>query len=208
MELLIPLKEKVEKFLFAKGIVVQTANGKLKPAHRSHLLNFSDREIVERYNAEIRGICNYYRLAVNYYKLNYFCYLMEYSCLKTLAGKYKSSVSKMWNKYRHGKSWSIPYKTKTESKYVGIVKAADCKNGKVCDTIPPINQITSRITIHARLEPRVCELCATRSEEPCEIHHVGSLEKLGNSVWEMVMKKKRRKTLVVCSNCHSNVIHG
>jgi len=208
VELLIPLKEKIEKFLFAEGAVVQMPDGKLKPVHRPYLIRYSDREIVERYNAEIRGICNYYRLAVNYHKLDYFCYLMEYSCLKTIARKHKTKISKIWSKFRDGKIWSIPYLTKAGAKRVRIVKAADCKNGKVHDTIPPTSRITSRITIHARLEPRVCELCATRSLEPCEIHHVGSLKKLGNSVWEKVMKKKRRKTLVVCGYCHSRVIHG
>jgi group II intron reverse transcriptase/maturase len=209
VELLVPLDEKIKKYLFARGVVKQTADGKLKPVHRPHLLRLPDREIVERYNAEIRGICNYYHLAVNYYKLSYFCYLMEYSCLRTLAGKHKTKISKIWSKYRHGKTWAIPYKTKTGVNHVRIVKTADCKNGKIHDTIPLlISRITSRITIHARLETRVCELCATGSVEPCEIHHVGSLKKLGNSLWEKVMKKKRRKTLVVCRNCHSNTIHG
>ena len=79
---------------------MQTPDGKLKPVHRPNLLSLSDCEIVTHYNAEIRGICNYYRLSVNYYKLNYFCYLMEYSCLKTLANKHKSTISKMRSKYR------------------------------------------------------------------------------------------------------------
>jgi len=147
-------------------------------------------------NAEIRGICNYYRLAVNYHKLDYFCYLMEYSCLKTLARKHKTTISEIWSKFRDGKTWSIPYLTKAGAKRARIVKAADCKNGKFHDTIPPASRTTTRITIQAWLETRVCELCANRSAEPCEIHHVGSLKKLGNSIWEKVMKKKRRKTLV------------
>ena len=116
VELLIPLEEKIKKFLFERGIVKQTAEGNLKPTHRKRFLNYTDREIVERYNTEIRGICNYYSLAVNYHKLNYFCYLMEYSCLKTLAGKHKISVSKMWSKFRHGTTWSIPYMTKSGKK--------------------------------------------------------------------------------------------
>jgi group II intron reverse transcriptase/maturase len=85
VELLVPLQKKVERFLLAKGIVEQTPDGALKPVHRPRLLNLSDWEIVKHYNAEIRGICNYYRLAVNYHKLGFFSYLMEYSCLKTIA---------------------------------------------------------------------------------------------------------------------------
>ena len=208
VELLIPLKEKVEKFLFAKGAVVQTADGKLKPMHRPYLLNYSDSEIVERYNAEIRGICNYYRLAVNYHTLDYFCYLMEYSCLKTLANKHKSSVSKMWDKYRNGKTWAVPYMTKAGEKHVRIVKIADCKKGFVNDAIPHNGKFPKRRTIQERLNAGVCELCGDKSAGLYEIHHVGSLKELGDSHWETVMKQKRRKTLVVCGKCHTGQIHG
>jgi len=208
VELLVPLKEKVEKFLFAKGIVKQSTDGRVKPIRRPHFLNLSDHDIVKRYNAEIRGICNYYRLTVNHHKLNYFCYLMEYSCLRTLANKHKSSVSKIVSKFRFGKTWSIPYMTKTGSKMVSIVKRADCITGPVNDTIPRYIPLPKRRTIQERLNAHICELCNDKSAESYEIHHVGSLKKLGNSLWEMVMKKKRRKTLVVCKNCHDYVIHG
>ena len=207
VELLVPLREKVEKFLFAKGAVAQTADGKFKPIQRPYLLNHSDSEIVELYNAEIRGICNYYRLAVNYCKLNYFCYLMEYSCLKTLAGKYKSTVAKMWNKYRHGKIWAVPYMTKAGAKQVRIVKTADCRKGNVYDVITYKGKLPKRRTIQERLNAHICELCGDENEEMYEIHHVGSLKELGNSHWETVMKQKRRKTLVVCDSCHGQ-IHG
>jgi len=208
VELLVPLEEKIKNFLFTRGIVVQTADGKLKPTHRTHLLSYSDSEIVERYNAEIRGICNYYRPAVNYHKLNYFCYLMEYSCLKTLAGKHKSTVAKVWNKYRHGKTWSIPYMAKAGVKYTRIVKTADCKSDSVNDTILRKTPFPKRRTILERLNAHICELCSDKSAESYEIHHVGSLKKLGSSLWEKIMKKMRRKTLVVCGNCHTHVIHG
>ncbi|HBH2177113.1 TPA: group II intron reverse transcriptase/maturase, partial [Clostridioides difficile] len=96
VELSIPFKDKIEKFLFSNGIVKQRSdNGKLEPIHRPQLLNRTDLEIVTIYNAELRGICNYYGLASNFNKLIYFNYLMEYSCLKTLAGKHRSKVSKI-----------------------------------------------------------------------------------------------------------------
>jgi len=207
VELLVPLKDKIEKFMFAKGAVVQTADGKLKPMHRPYLLNHSDSEIVEHYNAETRGICNYYCLAVNYHTLDYFCYLMEYSCLKTLANKHKSSVAKMWDKYREGKTWSVPYMTKAGAKRVRPVKIADCKKGLVNDAIPYQSKFPKRRTIQERLNARVCELCGDKNADMYEIHHVSSLKELGNSDWETVMKLKRRKTLAVCGKCHAR-IHG
>ncbi|WP_330402077.1 group II intron reverse transcriptase/maturase, partial [Clostridioides difficile] len=99
----IPFKDKIEKFLFSNGIVKQRSdNGKLEPIHRPQLLNRTDLEIVTIYNAELRGICNYYGLASNFNKLIYFNYLMEYSCLKTLAGKHRSKVSKIRAMYKDG----------------------------------------------------------------------------------------------------------
>ena len=38
-----------------------------------------------------------------------------------------------------------------------------------------------------------------------EVHVIRNLNELGNSDWETVMKKKRRKTLVVCSKCHERI---
>lgn len=207
VELLVPLQEKIEKFLFAKGAVVQLPDGTLKPMHRPYLLNYSDSEIVEHYNAEIRGICNYYRLAVNYHTLDYFCYLMEYSGLKTLANKHKSSVAKMFDLYRAGKGWAVSYQTKAGPKSVRIVKIADCKKGFVGDTIPQPGKFPKKRTIQERLNAGMCELCGSAESGLCEIHHVGSLKELGDQPWELLMKQKRRKTLVVCSGCHSK-IHG
>lgn len=120
VDLSVPFK-KIEKFLFDKGIVIQKQDGTLFPCHRDTLLGTTDLEIVDTFNAETRGICNYYNLASNFTKLTYFVYLMEYSCLKTLAKKHKTHISALKRKYRAGKSWGIPYKTKTESKRMMII---------------------------------------------------------------------------------------
>ena len=58
VELLIPLQDKIEKFLLSKGIVKQRAdNGKLEPTSRLSLLRHTDLEIVTVFDAELRGIC-------------------------------------------------------------------------------------------------------------------------------------------------------
>ena len=108
--LTVPHRDKIEKFLFAKKVIRQKDNGEFQPIHRPELLNMSDSEIVEHYNAETRGICNYYNLTCDHHTLDYFCYLMEYSCLKTLANKHKSRVGKTIRKYKDGKTWSVPTK--------------------------------------------------------------------------------------------------
>ena len=70
-----------------------------KPTRRPELMNEKDHAIISRYGAEYRGIVQYYLLAGDVSRLNRLHWVMETSLLKTLAGKYDSSVSKMARKY-------------------------------------------------------------------------------------------------------------
>ena len=203
--LTIPHTEKIEKFMFAKKAIIQTEDGKFKPVHRTALLNQSDSEIVEQYNAEMRGLLNYYNLAVDYHTLDYFCYLMEYSCLKTIANKHKSTIHKIIRQYKDGKTWSVPYETKEGTKRVRPVKIADCKRGEASDIVFQRTKFNWKSTIRQRLNAGVCELCGKKHADLYEVHVVRNLNELGNSDWELTMKAKRRKTLVVCSDCHRRI---
>lgn len=50
-------------------------------------------EILNQYNAEIRGIYNYYCIADNASTLGDFYYIMKFSLFKTFAAKYKTRIS-------------------------------------------------------------------------------------------------------------------
>lgn len=214
VELSIPFKDKIEKFLFSNGIVKQRSdNGKLEPIHRPQLLNRTDLEIVTIYNAELRGICNYYYgLASNFNKLIYFNYLMEYSCLKTLAGKHRSKVSKIRAMYKDGTGkWAIPYETKTGIKKMYFANYADCKGKKFTDIVPQTAKNYSHdvTTLESRLKAKICEVCGCTESDRYEIHHVNKVKNLkGKSEWEKIMIAKRRKTIVVCHKCHMAIHHG
>ena len=53
--------------------------------------------------------------------------------------------------------------------------------------------------------PQLCELCGKDCRN-LEIHQVKKLKDLkGNSEWEIIMRKRRRKTLVVCPECHKQI---
>ena len=73
VELNIPLKDKVETYLLSHSIAKRDGK-RLIPIHRPILLNRTDLEIVMIYNAELRGLCNYYAIASNFNKLVYFGY--------------------------------------------------------------------------------------------------------------------------------------
>lgn len=213
VELNVPLEDKIQKFLFAKKVIIQKENGELFPVSRKSLLRCTDLEIVSSYNAELRGICNYYSLASNFCKLNYFAYFMEYSCLKTIASKHKSTTPKIKEKYRNGSGrWGVPYETKSGDKVCNFAKYSECKDGHTThlDKIPKFafNYAHTRTTFDSRLKAKVCELCGTTTASHYEIHHINKVKNLkGKNEWEVVMIAKRRKTMVVCRECHYK-IHG
>ena len=209
VDLSIPLEDKIMSFLFNNGVIRQK-NGKIRPMHRKSLLHCTDLEIVMAYNAELRGICNYYSLASNFYKLNYFAYFMEYSCLKTLAAKHHSKITKIREHYRDGLGgWAIPYDTKQGTKMCRITKHTDCKKAKGnVDTIENTTTIfrLSRNTFESRLAVKQCELCGTTEAKQYEIHHIHKVKDLkGKAPWEKMMIAKRRKTIVVCKDCHTQI---
>jgi hypothetical protein len=211
-ELAIPLDDKIMRFMFDRQIIEQRQNGEIRPIHRKSLLRCTELEIVSTYNAELRGICNYYSMASNFYKLNYFGYLMEYSCLKTLASKHKKSCGQIKDKYKDGQGkWGIPYTTKKGDKRCYFAKYSECKDAKnVTDKLPDeaILHTSMTTSFERRLSAKICELCNTTTAKQYEIHHIRKVKDLkGREPWEQVMIAKRRKTLVLCKSCHYK-IHG
>jgi group II intron reverse transcriptase/maturase len=210
-ELLVP-HDRIRNFLFSKGIAIQKMDGAIVPVHRGSLLRLTDLEIISVYNAELRGICNYYGIASNFICLNHFAYLMEYSCLKTLAAKHNSKISKIIAMFKDGKgNWGIPYETKNGPKRRYFVKYSESKrNSNPADIINNELYIHqgSCTTLESRLKAKICELCGTTESSQYEIHHVNKVKNLkGKERWEKVMIAKRRKTLVVCNNCHYKIHH-
>ncbi|MCM1237134.1 MAG: reverse transcriptase domain-containing protein [Ruminococcus flavefaciens] len=210
MELAVPLRDKIQPFLFKHGVVKQKENGELEPVHRNDLLRLTDLEIVSAYDAELRGICNFYYLAGNFYKLHYLSYLMEYSCLKTLAFKHRCTIGKIKEKFSDKKGgWCIPYETKKGMKCLYLSKHSDCAKGKeASDMIPDMTMIHkhTRSTFESRLKAKTCELCGCTESRQFEIHHVNKLKNLkGKEPWEVMMIAKRRKTMVVCYECHKKI---
>ena len=212
VELLVPLNDKIRQFVFTKGVAIQKKDGSMFPVHRKYLVGLTDLEIVSVYNAELRGICNYYGMASNFCKLHYFAYLMEYSCLKTLASKHKTSLSKITDKFNDGTGkWGVPYETKLGIKRRYFANYADCKGkGSATDCISNAAIVYGYAvnTLENRLKAKVCELCGTTESDHYEVHHINKLKNLkGKERWEIAMIAKHRKTLVVCRDCHRSIIH-
>ena len=87
-----------------------------KAMPRGKLMNRTDIEILSRYNAEVRGLYNYYSLAGNVSTLNHFSSLMKYSMLKTFGSKYRCQVRKIKERYVKNGEFTVPYTTKAGPK--------------------------------------------------------------------------------------------
>ena len=152
-------------------------------------------------------------MASNFYKLNYFAYLMEYSCLKTLCAKHDCTIGKIKAEYKDGRGgWCIPYQTKKGAKQLHFAKYADSKKVQTASDTQAnaaVMSANSPTTFESRLNAKQCELCGTTESKYYEIHHVNKVKNLsGKKLWERVMIAKRRKTMVVCRDCHLNRIHN
>ena len=212
VEMLVPM-DRIEKFMYDRKIVTQAKDGTLKPWFRGAMVGISDLEVLDTYNSQTRGICNYYSLASNFAKLTYFVYLMEYSCLKTLAMKHKCRISAIKTKYKAKHSWGIPYETKTGKKRMMIVKFSDLKKSnsfvKDIDAISHHIHYNTRNTLEERLRAKKCELCGAEGDITFEIHHINKVKNLkGKEQWEQAMIARKRKTLVVCKECHNKIHHS
>jgi group II intron reverse transcriptase/maturase len=205
-------KEVIEKFITENKLVEDLNAKSWMPKARSYLKNLSDLEIVSIYNAEIRGLYNYYRLAENVSrKMWQLKYVMEYSCLKTLASKHKSSIGKTVSRLRHDKHWGVKYETKkgTAIRYFynnGFVRDKTVRTTNP-DPKPNIYVFAGRTELEQRISAKICEWCG-KENVPFEIHHVHRLKDLkGKELWEKQMIARNRKTLVLCETCHRNIAH-
>ncbi len=183
-----------------------------KPTHRGELTGRTDLSILDQYNGEIRGFCNYYAIANNRSKLHKFRYIMEYSFYKTLACKYRTTKRKIIEKYRFGKNTGIIFKDNAGREHVRLLwKGSLARDpfplGAEADIIhKPKGIILKRPNLANRLKAGRCEWCGKETAE-LVMHQVRALKELDTQQpWAAFMKKINRKTLVVCQECH-DMIH-
>jgi group II intron reverse transcriptase/maturase len=195
-----------------------------KPAALLDRAHDSDFRIVTRYQAEFRGMAEYYQLAYNRHRLGLLRYVMERSLTKTLGHKNKISVNKVWNRYRA--TWQTaagPRKglqitvRRSEGKrplvarWGGISLARRTTKVILKDELPAIWRKRPAELINRLMAGR-CELCQAHAD--VEVHHVRRLKDLlpGSRVeqpdWAQQMASRRRKTLIVCRHCHDSIHNG
>ena len=191
-------------------------------------VNLPVMDIINLYNAEIRGLYNYYCLATNVSKqLATFKFYHYFSMIKTIARKEKTSVPKVFKKYgivvprKIGTGTirivGIKYNTKDGVKTMTYFNDSLKKENKPLEEVSDqLGQVFSGGQLLKRINANTCELCGAEASD-VQVHHVRKLKdvvdkyrKRGTPApnWVRMMGVIRRKTLVVCQNCHVKIHNG
>lgn len=205
--------EKWRNRLLENGMMVirtdENNKERWKPVARSSFVNRSPVEIVGGFNAEIRGLYNYYALANNVSVLNKYSYIAEYSMYHTFAAKYRRRMTQVIARHMKDGVFGIQYVTpkgtekRIEFYHDGFKKKAEA-SGSYVDTIPApvtIYNFKSKELI-VRLLKGQCEWCGDPCEKP-KVRQVKRLSALRQDVeWQALMLKKRRVAIVLCEACY------
>ncbi len=192
-----------------------------KPMHRPELAADTDFDIVKQYQWHYAGLVNYYVLAQNVGVLARVRWVMESSLLRTLANKHKISVGKVWRKHRskvmtpHGPRRCVMATYPREGKEPLIARFGGLplrrQQKAILKDQVPIRR-PRRTEILKRLLAEMCEVCG--ADEQVEVHHVRKLADLKRKGkkelpdWAKIMIYRRRKTLVLCHECHWSIHTG
>ncbi|MCB8943984.1 MAG: hypothetical protein H6658_09535 [Ardenticatenaceae bacterium] len=197
-----------------------------KPAHRTELIDNSIGEIIQVYQMQLRGIYNYYQYAEDVYRLYDLKHTMQASLVKTISRKKKLTARKVYRKYGgkikvNGKSMKVleyKYTTKSGKEGATVWGGFSLKRKQIHtatdmqDTIAKGNY-SERTDLIDRLIADKCEVCG--KEGNCVVHHIRKLKDLtkrwrgkkAKPAYVLSMIALRRKTLVVCHECHQQIHH-
>jgi hypothetical protein len=212
---------RIPKEVIAKKCAQYMRQG--KPAQRPQMLDDSDYTIVNQYQAEYRGLVQYYLLAQDVFCLGRLRWVMETSLLKTLAGKHHASVQQMARKYKA--TTETPEGPRTcfrvtvprgEGKkplvaQFGGISLVRQQTAYLVD-LAPVLLHTRQNELVKRLLAGVCELCGIQG--PIQAHHIRKLADLKQPgrkekpAWMRLMAMRKRKTLMVCRPCHEDIHAG
>ena len=141
-------------------------------------------------------------------------FIWQTSLFKTLAWKHRASVTKIAKQLRGKRGYE--YKLKTTKGYA-IYKVFSLKDlkgfrvdWKTVDVTPRVLHFTlARTEITQRLQAQQCEYCGKEGGY-FEVHHVRKLKDVRGQkeLWQQIMAAMRRKTIILCVDCHQQLHHG
>lgn len=192
-----------------------------KPYHRTELINNSDYDIITIFNQEFQGLVNYYVMAYDVStKLDRVKWVYQQALVKTLAAKHKTSATRIYRKYTHQlpngrKVIAVEIARKEQKSLVAKFGGKPIrfeKNAVIYDRKPQLLRKPNELV--KRLLTNRCEVCG--SADDINVHHIHKLKDLKRRyagqktppLWVQQMIRLRRKTLVVCAQCHQAIHAG
>jgi len=196
-------KEKVNKFASKYGTLEP-----MKSLHVVPRIDDADAEILLAFNQEFRGFAQYYAMAHDVKtKLNKLQWLVESSLLKTLARKHKTSVGKITAKHKHKGEVKVVLNKKEYTFFrLKTLKKPSWINQ---DQLPSGHHFHwKRTNLEERIAANKCEYC-DKQDGYFEVHHIRKLKDVSKQKngWQKQMIAMRRKTLVLCVECH-DLLHA
>lgn len=185
-----------------------------RPKSRPALLRRSDVEILMIYNAEMRGLANYYSLAQGYKTaLQRVIGLAQWSFFATLSHKHKSSIGKIARKMKLSAQSGYELKVNVNGipKSYRLFRLKDHEPPKIHNSNVDTPWDTTRFTMTRselvqRLNANTCEYCG-KTGGYMEVHHIKALKDVQGKkqLWQQMMCAMRRKTMVLCVDCHNEL---
>ena len=189
-----------------------------KGTHRGALIHSSDYEIVSIFNAEIRGLANYYRMDKRVKtRMHKLAWVANQSLMLTLASKHSTTVAKVLQRLRRPNGRHVVRHESESGKAIEVVVwllpdlrdvgrpalQAEVDKGPVGAFLA-----TTRTDVTARLTAGECEnvLCTSPTGTPIQVHHVNAMANVGQANGlEWLASARTRKTRYLCINCHPMV---
>jgi hypothetical protein len=200
-----------------------------KIVHRPELTTDDEYTIVSRYQSVLRGIYNYYCMAINVSKrMDRIKYILETSLAKTLAHKLRISLKQVFRKYKVVNKNNNPRMLQVTATGQNQKSLTAIFGGFSMGRKPEglgnndFNFTTSwfapggpRSELVQRLLNAECELCGANGSTICiQMHHIRALKDLDKpgrrvkATWMRIMSARKRKSLAVCIPCHQGIHAG
>jgi hypothetical protein len=142
-------------------------------------------------------------------------YIAESSFLKTLANKHDTTVNKIATQLRQGHDLVVTTYTKEGKprRYL-LFKLRNWNPQTVTDKLDKVDKLpvigaalrSNRSSLEQRLQANVCEHCG-KDGGFFEVHHVKKLKDVGKQGWERILITRKKKTIVLCIECH-DLLHA
>lgn len=171
-------------------------------------------DMIQRYNAVLRGVTNYYRFVNNFSGLRSIQHILHFSAAKTLATKWRMrSIRRVFSKF--GKELSVtsvgPSGTKQTARFElisdwGVDLWGFLTNGQgVTGELTALRQFNRYTRSHLGSP---CAICGRT--DSVHMHHVRHIRKAGSKVlgFKKLLAQLNRKQIPACHQCHTRIHNG